>query len=382
MFGGESKPTPTPSSGSFSTNQEKFKDAAAKLRQEAAEMEVALREEARAKGLPEEVINQLIPIRGQAVAKNADNGGTTMVKVETPTLTVSEVRSKLGYLNAGDPVRFTSELDRIKRKGSINIWDTKDVSKAKFNVNNVQFKSKTTIDPLLLKLDDVGYNYQNVLIAALVFAGVFGLGSSFIGGQLGFILGYMSALVPVTLVGIGSIAPQLIGDIINKVKYATNEESRKRYVAANAAKFLTGYVLGLPVSRFNTGSPSNTVEFFQLRPTGKPDETRQFFSKKTFSQVDISCCSVVCLAGSVAECVTFGDSSGNSAQDVNILSELMRTVEPALSPDAAQNHVRWAALSAWEIINAHPKEYAKLQEAFELGQPLEECIAILEGVAK
>ncbi len=47
---------------------------------------------------------------------------------------------------------------------------------------------------------------------ALGIATVCGLGSSFIGGQIGFILGYLSALVPVILVGIGSIAPALIGD--------------------------------------------------------------------------------------------------------------------------------------------------------------------------
>jgi hypothetical protein len=35
---------------------------AQRLRKEAAELEVALREEARAKGLPEEIINKLVPI--------------------------------------------------------------------------------------------------------------------------------------------------------------------------------------------------------------------------------------------------------------------------------------------------------------------------------
>jgi len=40
-----------------------YKDEAARLRQEAAELELALREEAREKGLPEEVINKLLPIR-------------------------------------------------------------------------------------------------------------------------------------------------------------------------------------------------------------------------------------------------------------------------------------------------------------------------------
>ena len=35
----------------------------------------------------------------------------------------SEIRSKLGYLNIGDAVRFTSELDRIKSRGYIKLWN-------------------------------------------------------------------------------------------------------------------------------------------------------------------------------------------------------------------------------------------------------------------
>ena len=41
---------------------DRFKEEAAKLRQEASEIEIALREEARVKGVSEEMINKLIPI--------------------------------------------------------------------------------------------------------------------------------------------------------------------------------------------------------------------------------------------------------------------------------------------------------------------------------
>ena len=101
--------------------------------------------------------------------------------------------------------------------------------KPNYDVNDYQLKSKTNIDAKALKLDDVGYEYQKVthslllmlslinslhyqvFVLALGIATVCGFGSSFIGGQIGFILGYLSALVPVILVGVGSIAPALIG---------------------------------------------------------------------------------------------------------------------------------------------------------------------------
>jgi hypothetical protein len=51
------------STGKYGSEAEKLKEDAANLRKEAAQMEVAMREEARAKGLPEEMINKLIPLR-------------------------------------------------------------------------------------------------------------------------------------------------------------------------------------------------------------------------------------------------------------------------------------------------------------------------------
>lgn len=220
---------------------------------------------------------------------------------------------------------MTSELDRIKGRGFLNVWNSREISSGtKFQYSNSQLTSKTSIEPVKLRLDDVGYNYQNVFVAALVIATVLGLGSSFVGGQLGFILGYASALFPVTLVGIGSIAPALLGDIINKSKwvifmlialvfgfslnainsqwtfrYFIDPEAKKKYVKVNAGKFLAGYVLGLPVSRFSTGGFSNEVEFFQIRPSSNAIEDKQMFARNKYKQIDIARSSVVCLAGSV-----------------------------------------------------------------------------------
>jgi len=172
---------------------------------------VSLREEARAKGLPEEVINKLIPMTSSKPASSKEDigpskdGDTTddnsTIALERPDV----IRSKLGYLNVGDAVRMTSELDRLKGKGVIKQWNSKSLTISSFSMNNLQLKTKTNIEPVDLKLDDVGYNYQNVFIIALGSATVLAISSSFVGGQLGFLLGYLSALFPVGLVGVGSI---------------------------------------------------------------------------------------------------------------------------------------------------------------------------------
>jgi hypothetical protein len=148
----------------------------------------------------------------------------------------------------------------------------------------------------------------------------------------------------------------------------------------NAGKFLAGYVCGLPVAEFSQGKPSNTVEFFQLRPTDISEvEDKQMFSRNKFKQIDIARSSIVCLAGSVAECIEFGVASGSNPSDVNLLNELMNSVEPIFTPEQVQNHVRWSALTAWEILVQYKEEYQRLVVAFEKGLPIEECIAVIEG---
>jgi hypothetical protein len=370
---------------SSSSNANRFKDEAARLRQEAADMEVALREEARAKGVPEEMINKLIPLRAPKSAtpsssSSSSSDGSVLVKEKVIALTSKDIRSKLGYLNTGDAIRMTSELERIKAKDIITKWNSKDFKDARFDVNNYQLKAKTNIDPIKLRLDDVGYPYQTVLVAAVAIGTVCGLSASAVGGQLGFLLGYASALFPVLIVGIGSVSPGLIGEVLYRFKLATNEEARKRNVRMNAGKFLAGYVSGLPVAKFDQGQPSNTVEFFQLRPSGRSEaEDKQMFAKNRFKQIDIARSSIVCLAGNVAECLEFGVASGSNPADVGLLNELMNSVEPALTPEQAQNHIRWSAITAWEILDKHKDEYQRLVTAFELGLPMEECIAAIEG---
>ena len=221
-------------------------------------------------------------VTGVAPIKSAV-GGSEMAEVPEASMPSTQIRSKLGYLNTGDAVRITSELDRLKNKGVLRLWNSHEeaLSSARFSVNNMQLKEKAKIEPQNLKLDDVGYDYQKTFLISLAVASTFGIASSLIPedfGPLGFLLGYASALFPILIVGIGSIAPGLIGDVLLKIKISTDSDAKKRYVDANAAKFLVGYVMGLPMSRFASRGASNSAEFFQLRPSGNEAADRKLFS--------------------------------------------------------------------------------------------------------
>jgi len=103
------------------------------------------------------------------------------------------------------------------------------------------------------------------------------------------------------------------------------------------------------------------------------------FAKSKFTQNDIARISIVCLASSVAECIEFGIASGTNPGDVSLLNELMNSIEPPIKPEQAQNHIRWSAITAWEILDQYKEEYQRLVIAFEKGQSMEECISIIEG---
>merc|ERR1711937_205956 len=105
----------------------------------------------------------------------------------------AQIRTKLGYLSIGDAVRITSELDRLKSKGTLRLWNSheKALSTARFSVNNMQLKEKAKIEPQQLRLDDVGYDYQKTFLISLAIASVLGIASSLIPedyGLLGFVM--------------------------------------------------------------------------------------------------------------------------------------------------------------------------------------------------
>jgi hypothetical protein len=81
----------------------------------------------------------------------------------------------------------------------------------------------------------------------------------------------------------------------------------------------------------------------------------------------------------VAECIEFGEASGSNPNDVNLLYELISTIDPPLSQENIQNHVRWSTVNAYEILSKNKVEFKSLIEAFGNGIGLEECISIIEG---
>ncbi len=355
-------------------------------------LEMSLRQEARDKGMSEDQINKYIPM-GAPRASNPDfnvDDQQVLLLANRTYHNKSTIVESVSSARVGDPVSFTMQLDKLKEDRLLYLWNSSRVLRqggyaSSFSTSATQLTVQTGIEPAKLKLDTAGYNFTNILLYALALASVLGISGTLLGGQVGFLLSYASALAPVLLVSIGSAAPGLLNDLVFYVQCQRNREVRERFVHMNAGKFLVGYVLGLPVARFaSRGGISSTVEFFQKRP----DSTTVLSNagrtavktKSTISQMDIALASVLCVAGSVAEVTFCGEGSGTNTNDVLTLYGLLRAVdEPRpLSEEAKQEHICWSALRAHEILQQHDIKYKALVQAFRECKSLPDCIAIME----
>ena len=340
----------------MSDRQLKALKEAEQLRLEAAEMEEKL-------GIKKE----LIPIEDTVLKNPSDNYKEGDLEVNKTKIAL--IRSRLGYLSVGDALVFTKELDMLKKENVINLWNSELISSnTNFAVKSLQ---RTKIEPVDLGLDSVGYDYQKVFLNTLLLASILGVLASAMPpeyGSVGFLIGYGAALFPILVVGIGSIAPELIGDIIKKVRYVTDDEAKERRISQSAAKFLVGYILGLPLSNFKNGLTCAEADFFHRRPNCKNHENS--------NQLAIAEISATCLAGAVGECISFGNAQETNPSDVNLIYELMSVTK--LKDDGLQDHIRWSVLKSFEILTKHSTQYQRLVEAFRETRPLEECVAIIE----
>ena len=193
--------------------QQKYATMAQRLRKEATEMEIALREETLAN-------NVHVPIALEISTAVVLKQQQTTTAVSGGTLPVADLRSKMSYLSIGDAVRVSYELDRLKSKGrpptellsyvtllnltccsyhshsycisllpplnigDLRLWKSIELEqRPDFMVSDAQLTALTSIEPKDLSLDDVGFSDQKVLAAAMVMFAGFGMGSASIGGE-------------------------------------------------------------------------------------------------------------------------------------------------------------------------------------------------------
>jgi len=197
-------------------------------------------------------------------------------------------------------------------------------------------------------------------------------------GPTGATLTYLFGAVPLVFLGIGSTVPGLIVKGITAIESGkegrggdVDAEGVNRRVRHEAAHFLLGYILGLPVCGYNVEPDTARVAFFAT-PRGDLQPGDRF----TKEELDRLC--VVSLAGAVGETLTFSKATGGG-QDLRLLQRAFVTAEERLNPNMQMDKTRWGALKARELLKSYDGEYQRLCRAFAQKLPVPECILVIES---
>ncbi|GMH55213.1 hypothetical protein TL16_g01850, partial [Triparma laevis f. inornata] len=179
---------------------------------------------------------------------------------------------------------------------------------------------------------------------------------------------YLFAVIPVLWIAVGSSAPGILAGLIETFK-GSNEDAdkkRERICYHEAAHFLCGYLVGLPVKSYGVGEDGYPfVEFFDTKMGDLREEE------------NVSKLAVVSMAGSVGEAIKLETAKGGD-NDLLALQSIFSKSEEFIGAAKQQEITRWGALMAWIIIKENKEAFEKLTEAVGEGKSVEECAAIIE----
>lgn len=182
---------------------------------------------------------------------------------------------------------------------------------------------------------------------------------------------YLAGGISIAVLAVGSTAPGLLQIPITAWS-SLFPEYRERVVRHEAAHFLVGYLLGVPVVAYDTDIGRGHTDFLESKLE------RRIVSANRLSPAELDSLAVVAMAGAAAEAMAFPDVVGQTQDLMDLQKAMNRSADP-LSPAAQQSLTRWAVWQAAQLLRTHPKAYDALREAMARRAPVWDCIAAVEG---
>ncbi|GBF99893.1 hypothetical protein Rsub_12689 [Raphidocelis subcapitata] len=189
-------------------------------------------------------------------------------------------------------------------------------------------------------------------------------------GDWGFFGSYLSGAMILVVMGIGSTAPGLLQGIIDQFSQIF-PDYRQRVLQHEAAHFLVGYLLGVPVTGYSVAMTREHTEFAEAKL-----QARIF--QRDLSEDDVNSLAAVSVAGIAAEGMAHEEVMGQTA-DLMDLQRILLRQRPPLSNAQQQNISRWAVWAAATLLRRHKAEHEALQAALAGGASLAECVRAIEG---
>lgn len=133
----------------------------------------------------------------------------------------------------------------------------------------------------------------------------------------------------------GSTNPGILGFAIDKFSQVF-PDYRQRVLGHEAAHFLVGYLLGVPITGYSLSIGKEHVDFVEARIQ------QRLFQSKLEAQ-DIDQLAVVAMAGVASEAMEFDEIMGQTA-DLMDLQRLLNRANDKLSNMQQQDATRWAGM--------------------------------------
>ncbi|KAG2489980.1 hypothetical protein HYH03_011609 [Edaphochlamys debaryana] len=189
-------------------------------------------------------------------------------------------------------------------------------------------------------------------------------------GDWGFFSSYLIGGITLAVLAIGSTAPGLLAVVIDKFSQVF-PDYRDRVLKHEAAHFLLGYLLGVPITGYSVALGREHTEFAEAK-------LQQRIIERQLSDEEIDSLALVAVAGVAAEGRDYEEIMGQTA-DLFDLQRLLLRSKTKLSDAQQQNVTRWAVWAAAGMLRTHAEEHKALVEAMRRGASVAECVQAIEA---
>ncbi|KAG2452402.1 hypothetical protein HYH02_002645 [Chlamydomonas schloesseri] len=189
-------------------------------------------------------------------------------------------------------------------------------------------------------------------------------------GDWGFFSSYLIGGITLVVLAIGSTAPGLLSVVIDRFSQLF-PDYKDRVLKHEAAHFLLGYLVGVPITGYSVELGREHTEFAEAK-------IQQRIIERQLTDEEIDSLALVAVAGMAAEGREYEEVMGQTA-DLYDLQRLLLRSKTKLSDAQQQNITRWAVWSAAGLLRSHAEEHKALIEAMRRGASVAECVQAIES---
>ncbi|GMI86634.1 hypothetical protein like AT2G21960 [Hibiscus trionum] len=191
-------------------------------------------------------------------------------------------------------------------------------------------------------------------------------------GDWGFFVPYLIGSISLIVLAVGSISPGLLQAAIGGFS-TFFPDYQERIARHEAAHFLIGYLLGLPILGYSLDIGKEHVNLID-------EKLEKLIYSGQLDAKELDRLAVVAMAGLAAEGLKYDKVVGQSA-DLFTLQRFINRSQPKLSNDQQQNLTRWAVLFAGSLLKNNKEIHEALMSAMSKKATVLECIQAIENAA-